>query len=189
MKKVDVYQKCPSLENEQYLLTLVSKDDYKDLLRVYSDKNAVPFFNSDNCNGDDFYYVTEERMKRQIDFWLKEYSNRYYVRWSVLDKECGEIIGTIELFNRRADDYFSNCGLLRIDLRSDYEKSDKIRALLTLIIQNGFDLFNCDKIATKAVPSDVERILALKSLGFELSGEKVIGHDGAEYGDYFLLRK
>ena len=35
-------------ENEKFLLRLISTDDIVDLLKVYSDPDAVPFFNSDN---------------------------------------------------------------------------------------------------------------------------------------------
>ncbi len=189
MSIADVYENCPLLENEQYLLTLVSKDDWRDLIKVYSDVKAVPFFNSDNCNGDDFYYTTEARMKQAIDFWLAEYGRRYYVRWSVRDKISGEIIGTIEFFNRKAEDYFNDCGLLRVDLRSDYELTARIKPLLSLVIETCFDLFACDKIATKAIPTAVERIYALKSVGFKLSDKKIIGHDGSEYGEYYVLNK
>ena len=49
-------------------------------------------------------------------------------------------------------------------------------------------MFHCDKIATKAIESATERIQALKSLGFVASSEKLIGHDGTEYGAYYVLR-
>ena len=29
-----------------------------DLLKVYSDKNALPFFNSDNCDGDKSIHIS-----------------------------------------------------------------------------------------------------------------------------------
>ena len=45
------YERCPKYENENYLLRMVSKKDKEDLLKVYSDEKAVPFFNSDNCGG------------------------------------------------------------------------------------------------------------------------------------------
>ena len=51
------------LNNERFILRLFQDEDCNDLLKVYSDKNALPFFNSDNCDGDNFYYATEERMK------------------------------------------------------------------------------------------------------------------------------
>ena len=61
---VDVYKNCPEYENEDYHVRMVCQEDRMDLLKVYSDKRAVPFFNSDNCGGDDFYYTTESRMKQ-----------------------------------------------------------------------------------------------------------------------------
>lgn len=62
----DVYKKCPAFENDRFLLRFSQLDDAKDLVSVYSDKNALPFFNSDNCHGDNFYYPNEERMPLKI---------------------------------------------------------------------------------------------------------------------------
>ena len=42
-----VYEKCPVFENDKFLLGFANKDDASDLLKVYSDKQALPFFNSD----------------------------------------------------------------------------------------------------------------------------------------------
>ena len=55
---INPYEKCPVYENENYMLRMVRKEDKEDLLKVYSDEKAVPFFNSDNCGGDDFHCVT-----------------------------------------------------------------------------------------------------------------------------------
>lgn len=185
----DVYAICPEFENARYRIRLLAETDCSDLLNVYSDKEAVPFFNSDNCNGDDFYYTTEERMKQAIDFWFWEYGRRGFVRWSIVDKRAEEVIGTIELFHRNADDYFTNCGLLRLDLRSDYETVKEIEEILTLIVPPAFELFDCDKVATKAIPEAAERRSVLAKMNFVLSDEKVIGHDGTEYTDYFVFMK
>ncbi|BDC92169.1 hypothetical protein [Treponema bryantii] len=51
-----VYEEVPLFENNDYLLHFVTPEDTKDLLKLYSDKNALPFFNSDNCHGDSFAY-------------------------------------------------------------------------------------------------------------------------------------
>lgn len=75
-KIVNIYEKCPVLENENFLLRIITKKDCDNLLKVYSDKNALPFFNSDNCNGDNFYYSTKEQMMEAIDFWILSYENR-----------------------------------------------------------------------------------------------------------------
>ena len=62
----NVYENYTEYENADYILRLVSQKDKLDLLKVYSDKKAVPFFNSDNCGGDDFYYTTESRMAQEM---------------------------------------------------------------------------------------------------------------------------
>lgn len=185
----DVYKSCPKYESEDYILRMVSKEDKLDLLKVYSDKKAAPFFNSDNCGGDDFYYTTESRMEKAIDYWFFEYERAGFVRWTIVSKAANEAIGTIELFHRDSDDYFTNCGLLRMDIRSDYEIQDEIIKILELIIAPTYTLFSCDKIATKAIPLATERIKALKNLGFESSDEKLIGHDGTKYDSYFVLNR
>lgn len=115
-----------------------------------------------------FYYTSIEEMKDTIAFWKREYQSRYYVRWAIIDKSINCAIATIELFNRKAKDYFNNCGLLRLDLRSDYE------------------MFSCEMIATKAIPIAKERIRALEHKGFCLSEESVIGHDGTKYDSYYV---
>lgn len=185
----EVYRNCPEYENESYLLRMVRREDARDLLNVYSDRKAVPFFNSDNCGGDDFYYTTESRMEQAIEYWLFEYGRQGFVRWTVVSKATQEAIGTIELFHRDADDYFTNCGLLRLDLRSDYEVSSEMIKILKLIIEPAYSLFDCDKIAVKAITAASERIAALKSLGFEPADEKLIGHDGTRYDSYFVLNQ
>ncbi|MBQ8618674.1 MAG: GNAT family N-acetyltransferase [Clostridia bacterium] len=185
----DVYECCPSFEGKRFMLRLVVQDDCAALLKVYSDELAVPLFNSDNCHGDDFHYTTMERMHSAIDFWLFSYEKRYFVRWTIADKAKGEAIGTIELFNRQADDWFTDCGILRLDLRSDYERADEIREILDLIMPQAYELFDCAMIATKVVPSAKERIRALLQLGFAARKEKLIGHDGTQYGDYFARMK
>ena len=81
----NVYESCPVFENERYLMRCVKAEDAHDLLEVYGDKQALPFFNSDNCDGDNFYYPTKERMERAIHFWMQSYAAKWFVRWTIVD--------------------------------------------------------------------------------------------------------
>lgn len=187
---VSPYEKCPVFENENYILKLVDMIDAPDLLTVYSDEKAVPFFNSDNCGGDDFHYVTLERMQSAIEYWLWEYRRKGFVRWTIYDKNSQRAIGTIELFHRRSEDYFNRCGLLRLDLQSDYEQADPIGEILSLILMPAFKLFECQMIATKVPVFALERKVAVEGMGFTASEEKLIGgHDLKIYTDYYVLNK
>lgn len=180
------YEKCPVYENENYCLRFIEASDAADLLLVYSDERAVPCFNSDNCNGDTFHYTTIERMQEAIKYWQWEYQRRGFVRWTIIDKNTRHAIGTIELFHRRSDDYFNGCGILRLDLRSDYECEEKISEILTLITPPSFELFDCRMIATKIPPFAHERRKAAEKSGFVRSANLLIGgHDGKAYTDYY----
>ena len=185
----DVYQDCPVFDDGNYCLRLVAGDDAEDLLKVYSDDKAVSFFNSDNCGGDDFHYTSLERMREAIRYWLWEYERRGFVRWCIFSYKEEEVIGTVELFHRDSEDYFTDCGLLRLDLRSDYEKADVIKEILQQIGTPAFDMFSCRMLATKAVPAAKERIRALMELGYEKSDYVLIGHNGSQYKFYWVLNK
>lgn len=186
---MNVYENCPTFENDKFRLRLTIADDAADLLKVYSDIRAVPFFNGDNCHGDNFHYTTIERMRQAVGFWIFSYENGYFVRWSIIDKNTNEVVGTIEEFLRTADDYFTDCALLRLDLRSDYERDFEISSILSLIVPPSFKMFGCDKIATKGFSASTERTKALKNCGFSETQEKLIGGDGTAYSGYFYRKK
>ena len=47
-------------------------------------------------------------------------------------------------------------------------------------------MFACEMIATKAVSIAQARIQALEHMGFCLSEEALIGHDGTKYNSYYV---
>ena len=186
---MNVYENCPSFENDGFILRLTIEGDAQDLLKVYSDKKAAEFFNGDNCHGDDFHYATVERVRQALDFWQQAYENGWFVRFAIEDKLNGEVIGTVEGFKRDSEDFFTDCGLLRLDLRSDYENAAEIESIMSLAAKPSFEMFGCGMVATKSAPSAYERKRALNALGFTRSEEPLIGHDGTRYYDYYVLKK
>lgn len=188
---MNIYENCPILENDDFIIRLIEENDVDDLLNVYSDKNALPFFNSDNCHGSNFYCAVREDMANAIKYWLIEYhENRGFVRFSIVDKKAGKVIGTIEMFKRTSDDYYNNYGILRLDLGSTYEKTEVIYGILALIILPFYDWFECSDIATKAALYAIDRIDALKKAGFTKSSVPLIGHQqNIAYYDYWIIQK
>ncbi len=184
------YENCPFYEDENYLVRKLEALDASDLLSVYSDEKSVPLFNSDNCNGDDFHYTSLERMQHAVEFWLWSYTNKYFVRFSIIDKNIQKVIGTIELFHRDSNDYFNRCGLLRLDLKSDYERERPIREILSLIVPPAFDLFDCNMVATKIPTFATERKAAAVQVGFSATDKALVGgDDGKIYTDYYVLMR
>lgn len=171
----DIYDECPIYEMNRIKLRQTIMDDAEELLKCYSDENAVPFFNSDNCHGDDFYYTTIERMKQAIEFWNFSYKNKYFVRWTVIYDN--NIIGTIEMFHRISDDEFNHYGLLRIDLQSKYETKFVFDEILEIVNKNFYKAFNVAAILTKAIPDAKERIASLTHNGFQPINRRLMTYD------------
>ncbi|MCM1991626.1 GNAT family N-acetyltransferase [Oceanirhabdus seepicola] len=184
-KKENPYERCPIYESKGFILRLVEEKDSEDLLECYSNPIAAKFFNSDNCTSD-FIYETLDEMKECIKFWICEYKNNGYVRFSIVDKIRNKAIGTIEMFAKQ--DYigeFGEVGVLRLDLASKYEKVEVITELLDTIEANFYCDFEVENIITKAIPEAIQRVSALKNRGFrELETNTIVPFDC-----YFLKSK
>lgn len=178
---MEVYKKCPEYRSKLITLRKTVTEDAEELLKCYSDENAVPLFNSDNCHGDDFHYTTIERMRQAINFWDFSYDNGYFVRWTVILKGTSDKIGTVEMFHRIAEDEFNHFGVLRIDLQSKFENQQIIDEILEIANENFYREFDVEAILTKAVPSAVERIASLRENGFDSLNRKLMIYD-----DYFV---
>ena len=185
---MNIYEKCDVFESEKFLLRFVEKQDCDELLKDYSDKNALPFFNSDNCDGDNFYYATKERMGEALDFWKLSYDNGWFARLSIVDKSTSDVVGTVELCLRVSEDEFNNMGILRIDVRSDYEKEVMLYEIMALIIPHISGLLGCDGILTKVPIYAVERMKAVQKAGFTKSEHLLIGKTGYAYDGYWTMR-
>lgn len=179
---MNIYEKCPTLESERFVLRAVRDEDCDDLVKVYGDKNALPFFNSDNCHGDNFYYATHERMEQALDFWKMSYENGWFARLSIVDKPAACVIGTVELCLRESE----NVAILRVDVRSDYEREDALHEIASLITPQIPEYFGCDGVITKAPIYAVERIKALEKCGYSKYDKYIIGENGYAYDGYWI---
>ena len=186
----NIYERCPELENDRWLMRFVKEEDAENLLLVYGDKQALPFFNSDNCHEDNFYYNTKEKMDGAIRFWLSSYQDKWFVRLTIIDKKISKAIGTIEMFHRPSDDEFDGDGLIRLDVRPDYEKSEELQSIFELLIPESYTLLECEEIITKIPLYAVERIDAAKKIGFEKTDRLLVGsEDRHAYKNYWAIRK
>lgn len=185
---MSIYESCPTLESEKFILRLFEEKDCDDLLKVYSDKNALPFFNSDNCDGDNFYYATRKQMAKALDFWKMSYENGWFARLSIIDKASSTVIGTVELCLRVSEDIYNNMGILRIDVRSDYETEDALYDITALVTPRLAELLGCDGVITKVPIYAVERAKAMQRAGFAKSEEYLIGKNGFAYDGYWIMK-
>lgn len=184
-QKKSPYEECPKYESEYFTVRLVERDDATDLLDCYSDPKSAPIFNSDNCTSD-FIFKTVEEVSEAISYWIFEYEQGNYVRFSLIDRKRNKAIGTIEIFAKEKPyEGIGTAGILRLDLASQYEKTDYIEDILQLINDNFFADFDIENILTKAVPSAEVRLKALQNDRFIPSSRGTI----VSYDDYFIKKR
>lgn len=110
------------------------------------------------------------------------------MRLSIIDKTVSNVIGTIELCLRVSDDEFNHMGILRIDVRSDYEKTDMLYDIIILIIPHLSEMLGCEGIITKVPIYAVERMEAVQKAGFTKSEHLLIGKTGYAYDGYWIMK-
>lgn len=165
-----------------FLLRLVRESDAEDLLGCYSDPKSQPIFDYENCITD-FCYTTTEEMTGCIRFWLKEYAERRFIRFAVMDRKSGKAIGTIEMFSNPSLLPETTGGVLRIDLASQFETAEYLTELLQLANERFYELFDAEMIVTKGKPIAQTRITSLLNNGY-------ISYDWANPDrEYYYSRK
>ena len=160
-------------------------DDWKELLVVYKDAMCIPFFNSDNCHGDIFFYSTEAKMKEAISFWIEATEKGWFTRKVIVDNSNNRAIGTIEYFLRTNEQNYNDVILLRVDVHRYYEKKKSLVKIFRLAMKEAFVAFGSHSLITKGWEYAVERRLALECLGFTELSEPLIGHQNEAFTSYW----
>ena len=75
-------------------------------------------------------------------------------------------------------------------MKSEFETADYIAAILRMILPDAFNLFDCEEIITKVPIYAVERIKAVREIGFSKTDRLLIGTmDGYAYKDYWFIKR
>ena len=169
---MDVFTVCPEYETDHFKIRKLEAGDVEGLFPCYSDPEAARYFNGDCC-GDNFYYTDKEKLRECVEYWLSRYEARDFVRWSVLDKETGLLIGTLEVCPslKYAVDG-RKMGILRIDLKSEYERWLVLKELMDVLICHIYEDFEVASIIMKIQKDAGERQKLIKEYQFVAAREE-----------------
>lgn len=129
----------------------------------------------------------KKEWKRLSAFGDMSYENGWFVRLSIVDKAILSVIGTVELCLRVSDDKFNIMGILRVDVRSNYEQEDALYDVFSLVTPKLEELLECKVVFTKAPIYAVERIKVIRRLGFAKFEHLLIGKTGYVYDGYWTI--
>ncbi len=171
-QNMDVFTVCPEYETGHFKIRKLEAGDVEELFPCYSDPEAARYFNGDCC-GDDFYYTDKEKFRECVEYWLSRYEARDFVRWSILDKGTGLLVGTIEVcpsLKYAVDGKMM--GILRIDLRSEYEKQAVLEELMDILMVNIYEDFQVASVIMKIQKDAEERQKLIKKYQFVSAKEE-----------------
>ena len=97
-------------------------------------------------------------------------------------------IGTVELCLRVSEDKFNNMGILRVDVRSDYEQENELYGIFSLVTPELEKMLGCKGVLTKAPLYAIERMKAIQKVGFTKSEHFLIGKTGYASDGYWTLK-
>ena len=181
-QNMDVFTVCPEYETDHFKIRKLEAGDVEGLFPCYSDPEAARYFNGDCC-GDDFYYTDKEKFRECVEYWLSRYEARDFVRWSIFDKGTGLLVGTIEVcpsLKYAVDGKMM--GILRIDLRSKYEKQAVLEELMDILMVNIYEDFQVASVIMKIQKDAEERQKLIKKYQFVSAKEECnIG-----FSDYYV---
>lgn len=170
---MNVYMSCPVITTGNFTFRLVNLDDAPSLLSCYNDRAAVELMNDDNCDFG-FYAPDFYTMRETIDFWLRLYRQKCFVRFAIVDNKSGRAIGTVEGFG-------GVNAVLRIDVPSDYENPEALTEIVSFAKDNFREIFGNANLYTKAIEKAETRRKVLKEMGFDYYG-RYMGFE-----DYYKL--
>ncbi len=79
--------------------------------------------------------------------------------------------------------------VIRLDVRSDFEKEDVLFELFSLINPGLADMLECTGVITKTPIYAVERTAAVKKAGFVPLDKPLVRDNGKEYYGYWVYMK
>ena len=165
-QNMDVFTVCPEYETDHFKIRKLEAGDVEGLFPCYSDPEAARYFNGDCC-GDDFYYTDKEKFRECVEYWLSRYEAQDFVRWSIQDKEKKFLIGTVEVcpsLKYAVDGKMM--GILRIDLKSEYEYWTVLKELMDVLVCHIYEDFEVVSIIMKIQKDAAGRQKLLKEYQF-----------------------
>ena len=161
------YIRCPVYETEHFKLRLVKLKDAADLVECYKTPTLAVQGSAANCfvGPGGYGSQTKREMQKFIRSWLGAYRRHQFVRWSVIDRQRGMAIGSVEMFGH-SNFPLGNGGVLRIDLLESYETEAYVSELLQLAIDQFYALFDAGIMVTNGMLGAEVRLDAISAAGF-----------------------
>ena len=159
--KDELFANYKTLESDRLLLRPITLDDTSDLFEIYSNKEVMLYFDDREA----FKDISEaEKMAKD---YVEALKNKWSMRWGIVLKETGKLIGTcgfhaISDYDKRIE--------IGYDLNRDYWGKKVMKEALSMIISFAFENSDVNRIEAFVEPPNTASHMLLERLGFVMEG-------------------
>lgn len=159
--KEELFANFKELESDRLVLRKITSQDAAELYEIYSNKEVMLYFDDRGA----FESMSEaEEMAKGYEEGLK---NKWEMRWGIVLKETGKLIGTcgfhaISDYDKRVE--------VGYDLNREYWGQKIMTESLSLIFSFAFDVSDVNRIEAFIEPPNTGSRVLLEKLGFTLEG-------------------
>lgn len=159
--KEELFANFKELQSDRLLLRQITSQDSEALFEIYSNKEVMLYFDDRGA----FESLSEaEDMAKGYENGIK---NRAEIRWGIVLKETGKLIGTcgfhaISDYDKRVE--------VGYDLNREYWGQKIMTEALLLIISFAFEVSDVNRIEAFVEPPNTGSRKLLEKLGFTMEG-------------------
>ncbi|WP_373898069.1 GNAT family N-acetyltransferase [Haloimpatiens sp. FM7315] len=163
MDKINrVYEKFPILETKRFLLREVKREDLKNIYEIYSNIEVVKYQGMKEM-------CTLNQAKKSIDFIIKGFKNKKYIKWCIAEKATEKVLGCISLENFRDNNLIAEIGFT---LNIKYWKQSIMSEALKEVTKYAFNEIGLKSIEAKIHKDNIASIKLCLKLGFLIKCHK-----------------
>ncbi|MGE8000938.1 GNAT family N-acetyltransferase [Lysinibacillus sp. NPDC093190] len=141
-------------------LRKMKMDDAHSLFNIWSDPEVTKFMNITN-------FTHEDQAKEMIGLFEQLAEERKAIRFTIIEKESNEIIGSCGFNSFEVDNASAEIGY---DLAKAYWGKGYAPECISALIDYAFTTLNINKIEVKIEPGNINSIKVVKKLNFTFEG-------------------
>lgn len=152
--------KYPTLETDRLLLRELQDSDSTDLYEIFSSEKVTKYYGM-------FPVTSIEAVIHMINNFAEGFKEQRSIRWGIVEKSSGKVIGTCGFHNINKRHYRAEIGY---ELSDIYWNHGYMKEALQTIISFGFEEMNYKRIEGLIYPGNYSSRKSLEKLGFKEEG-------------------
>ncbi len=159
---LELFRKFPEIESERLLFRDILHSDSNDLFEIYRNRKALKFQVISP-------FRSMAEVKRYVDVVHDGYQNRYFIRWGLVEKQTGKLIGLISLHHLELWNYKAEIGYM---FNEAYWNMGYATEAVDKLLEMGLVKWGLHKVEAEIHPGNAASMRVVEKLGFVKDGYK-----------------